>query len=106
MELVDGEAAIWNVATATVPPEITLALSPSTMQVVALQETVLPAATAELPVETVTAVMSDEKLNDHSRAVGWAPPEDARVSGRAIVPPAVLVPEPMDRLMLWPTASS
>ena len=38
------------------------------MQVVALQETVLPAAAAELPVETVTPVMSEEKLNDHSRA--------------------------------------
>lgn len=76
------------------------------MQVVALQETVLPAAVAELPVETVTPVMSEEKLNDHSNAAAWAPPDVAKVSGRAMVPPAVPDPEPIDRLTLWPTASS
>ena len=100
MEVVDGEAAIWNVATATVPAEITVVFSPKTMHVVPLQETDLPAAVAELPPATVTRVISEEKLNDHCRAAGWAPPEVDKLSGSAIVLPAVLDPEPIDKLML------
>jgi len=68
MDAVEGAAAIWNVATATVPSEITFEFSPKTMHSVPLQETDLPAAVAALPVTTLTLVMSEEKLNDHCRA--------------------------------------
>ena len=104
--LADGDAAIWKVAVATVPPGIVVVFSPNTMHDAPLQETLLPAALAALPVVTVTLVMSEEKPNDHCRAAGSEPPADDILTERETVPPGVLDPELMDRLTLWPIAST
>ena len=65
MGLLEGLAAIWNVATAAVPSAITLLLNPTIKQLFAEQETDFPALVADAPATTVTPVMSEEKLNDH-----------------------------------------
>jgi hypothetical protein len=57
--LVEGFAAIWNVAVATAPFEIVLLFRPNTRHSFPLQETDLPAADAALPVTTVTPVISE-----------------------------------------------
>jgi len=59
MVLVEGFAAIWNVAVATVPFAIVLVFNPNARHMFPLQETDLPAADAALPVTTVTPVISE-----------------------------------------------
>ena len=58
--VVDGLAAIWNVATATVPSAIAVELNPRMMQLFPEHVTLLPALVAADPATTVTPVMSDE----------------------------------------------
>jgi hypothetical protein len=60
MDVVDGFAAIWNVATATVPSAIVVELKPSRRQPLTEHVTLLPAFIAEGPLTTVTPVMSEE----------------------------------------------
>ncbi len=104
MGLPEGLAAIWNVATATVPSAITLLLNPTRRQLFAEHEMDLPALVADGPATTVTPVISEEKLNDHWRLAGWAPPLDVRVIGRSTVPPGVPGPDPTDNVTLCPKA--
>ena len=86
------------------PSAITLLLNPTSRQLFAEQEMDLPALVADAPATAVTPVMSEEKLNDHWRLAVWAPPVDARVIGRSMVPPGVAVPDPMDNVTLCPRA--
>jgi hypothetical protein len=63
--LLEGFGAIWNVATATGPSPITVALKPIMRQLFPEQERLLPALVVDVPATTVTPVMSDEKLKVH-----------------------------------------
>jgi hypothetical protein len=65
--LLEGLAAIWNVATATVPSAILLLLNPAMRQLFPEQETAFPAFVADVPATTVTPVISEERLNDHCK---------------------------------------
>jgi hypothetical protein len=58
--VVEGLAAIWNVATATLPSAMTFEFKPKIKHVFPEQETDLLAFVAELPTTTLTLVMSDE----------------------------------------------
>ena len=60
MVVVDGLAAIWKVAVATVPLAMAVELKPNTRQVFPLHVMLFPALTAEGPATTVTPVMSEE----------------------------------------------
>ena len=102
--LLEGFAAIWNVATATVPSAMTLLLKPTMRQLFPEQETDFPALLADVPTTTVKPVISEETLKDHWRLAVWAPPVDVRLIGRAAVPPAVPDADPMDNVMLCPKA--
>ena len=62
-----GCAAIWNVATATVPSAITEVLIPSSKQVDPPQAMDFPAPVAEAPATTDTPVTSVPYARDHSR---------------------------------------
>ena len=66
--LLDGLAAIWNVASATGPSAITVLLNPTIRQVFPEQDSDFPAFVADVPATTVTPVISEEKLKDH-----WSP---------------------------------
>jgi hypothetical protein len=104
IELLEGLAAIWNVADATVPSAITVLLIPATRQLFPEQERDFPAAVVDAPAATVTFVMSEEKLKLHCSPVVWAPPIDATVIGTVTVPPAVPDPDPIDSTTLCPKA--
>lgn len=69
IELVEGFAAIWNVADATVPSEITVLLKPATRQLFPEQESDFPALVVDAPAATVTLVISEEKLKLHCSPV-------------------------------------
>jgi hypothetical protein len=101
--LAEGFDAIWKVATATVPSAMTVESNPYIKQVFPEQVTDLPAFVAEPPAATVTPVMSDVKLNDHSIALTL--PEDAVVRGRLTVPPGAPEPEPRESVTPWPEAT-
>jgi len=58
--LLEGFAAIWNVADATVPAAITVLLMPATRQLFPEQERDLPALVVDAPAATVTPVISEE----------------------------------------------
>jgi hypothetical protein len=58
--VLEGFGAIWNVATATGPSAITVALNPTMRQLFPEQERLLPALVVDDPATTVTPVMSDE----------------------------------------------
>jgi hypothetical protein len=58
--LLEGFAAIWKVAEATVPSAITVVLKPATIQVFPEQVMDLPALVADAPATTVTLVISEE----------------------------------------------
>ena len=58
--LLDGFAAIWNVATATVPSAITVLLMPATRQLFPEQERDFWALVVDAPATTVTLVISAE----------------------------------------------
>jgi hypothetical protein len=58
--LVEGFAAIWNVADATVPSAITVLLNPSIRQLFPEQERNLAALVVDAPATTVTPVISEE----------------------------------------------
>ncbi len=60
IEVVEGLAAIWNVATATMPSPKVLVLNPKARQVFPEQLSVLPPAVVDPPAATPTKVMSDE----------------------------------------------
>ena len=66
--LLDGLAAIWNVASATGPSAITVLLNPTIRQVFPEQDSDFPAFVADVPATTVTPVISEEKVKDH-----WSP---------------------------------
>jgi len=66
--LLDGLAAIWNVASATGPSAITVLLNPTIRQVFPEQDRDFPAFVADVPATTVTPVISEEKVKDH-----WSP---------------------------------
>lgn len=85
---------------ATVPSAITLLFRPNIRQLLPEQETVLLALFAEGPATMLKPVISEEKLNDHWRPAGCAPPNDARLMGRAIVPPGTAEPDPMESVTL------
>jgi hypothetical protein len=103
--VVDGFAAIWKVAVATVPSAITLLFRPKMMQLFPEQETDLPAFVADAPATTVTLVISDEKLKVHWRPAVWAPPEEVKVIGSETLPPAVPDADPIDNVTLWAKAA-
>ena len=63
--LLEGFAAIWNVADATVPSAITVLLMPATRQLFPEQDKDFPALVVDDPATTVTPVMSEEKLKVH-----------------------------------------
>lgn len=104
--LFEGFAAIWNVATATVPFAMTLLLNPTIRQLFPEHEIDFPASVAAVPATTVTPVMSEGKLNVHCRPVLCAPPVDAKLIGRAIVPPGTLEPDPSERVTLCAHAAA
>jgi hypothetical protein len=58
--LLEGFAAIWNVAEATGPSAITVLLMPATRQLFPEQEMDFPALVVDVPATTVTPVMSEE----------------------------------------------
>ena len=58
--LLVGAAAIWNVATPTVPSGITVLLNPTIRQLLPEQERDLPALVVADPAATVTPVISEE----------------------------------------------
>jgi hypothetical protein len=58
--LLEGLAAIWKVAVATVPSAITVLLIPATRQLFPEQESDFPALVAAAPTATVTPVISEE----------------------------------------------
>jgi hypothetical protein len=58
--LLEGFAAIWNVADATVPSAITVLLMPATRQLFPEQERDFPALLVAAPATTVTPVILDE----------------------------------------------
>ena len=58
--MVDGFAAIWNVAIATVPSAIAVELKPKSRQLFPEHVMLLPAFVAEGPATTVTPVISEE----------------------------------------------
>lgn len=60
IEVVEGLAAIWNVATATMPSPKVVVLNPNARQVFPEQLSVLPPAVVDPPAATLTRVMSDE----------------------------------------------
>lgn len=84
---------------------MTVALNPTMRHLVPEQERILPALVVDDPATTVTPVMSDEKLKDHSNPEVWAPPVDVRLIGTETLPPAAAVPDPMDNVMPWANAS-
>jgi hypothetical protein len=59
MVVVEGTAAIWNVAMATLPSPIDVKSMPQTRQVEPEQEIDLFALVSELPTTTLTPVISD-----------------------------------------------
>jgi hypothetical protein len=103
--LLEGFAAIWNVADATVPSAITVLLMPAARQLFPEQDSDFPALVVDAPATTVTPVMSEEKLKVHWSPAVWAPPLDASVMGTVTVPPAVPDPDPTDNTMLCPKAA-
>ena len=66
--LLEGFAAIWKVADATVPSAITVLLMPATRQLFPEQDRDFPALVVDAPATTVTPVISEEKLKVH-----WSP---------------------------------
>jgi hypothetical protein len=102
--LLEGFAATWNVAIATMPSAITARLNPTMRQLFPEQETDFPAFVVDEPATTVTPVISEEKLKDHWSPTVWAPPLEVRLIGRATVPPDVPDPDPMDNVMLCANA--
>ena len=58
--LLEGFAAIWNVAVATVPSAITVLLMPATRQLFPEQESDFPALVVDVPSTTLTRVISEE----------------------------------------------
>lgn len=60
MEVVEGLAAIWNVAVATVPSAIAVELKPKIRQLFPEHVTLLPEFVADGPATTVTPVISEE----------------------------------------------
>jgi hypothetical protein len=58
--LLEGFAAIWNVAVTTVPSDITVLFMPATRQLFPEQESDFPALVADDPTATVTNVISEE----------------------------------------------
>jgi hypothetical protein len=98
--LLEGCPEIWKVAVATGPSGITLLLNPATRQLFPEQESNFPAEVVDDPAATVTLVMSEEKLKVHWTPEVCAPPAEVRLIGRTIVPPAVPVVEPSDRVTL------
>jgi hypothetical protein len=57
--LLEGFAAIWNVADATVPSAITVLLKPATRQLFPEQDRDFPALVVDAPATTVTPVISE-----------------------------------------------
>jgi hypothetical protein len=68
MGLLEGFAAIWNVANATVPSAIIGLLTPIMRQLFPKQVRDFPPLVVDGPAATVTLVISEEKLKDH-----WSP---------------------------------
>jgi hypothetical protein len=60
MGLLEGFAAIWKVAVATVPSAITVLLMPAARQLFPEHKSDLPAFVVDAPANTVTLVMSAE----------------------------------------------
>ena len=87
-------------AIAIVPSATTLLLNPKTRHLVPEQETDFCALAAEGPANTVTPVMSDEKLNIHWMPTIWAAPEDVKLIGIDTVAPAVPEPAPVESTAL------
>jgi hypothetical protein len=83
-----------------VPSATTLLLNPKTRHLVPEQETDFCAVVAEGPANTVTPVMSEEKLNVHWIPTIWAAPEDAKLIGIDTVAPAVPEPDPVESAAL------
>ena len=77
-----------------------LLLNPKTRHLVPAQETDFCALAAEGPANTVTPVMSAEKLKFHWIPTIWAPPEDVKLIGKDTVDPAVAEPDPMESFAL------
>ena len=67
--MLEGFAAICNVAEATVPSAITVVLKPVTRHVFPEQVMDLPALVADAPATTVKPVISEEKLKVHCTPV-------------------------------------
>ena len=60
MDVFDGFDAMWNVAVATVPSAIVVALKPKIKQLFPEHVMLLPAFVADGPATTVTLVISEE----------------------------------------------
>jgi hypothetical protein len=100
--VVDGLAAIWKVAVATVPSEKVLVLNPKAKHVFPAQLSILPAAVVEVPAVTETRETSEVKLKLHWSPAGAAPPDS--VMGRLTVPPGTPDEDPMERDTVCPHA--
>ena len=85
---------------AIVPSATTLLLNPKIRHLVPEQETDFCALVAEGPANTVTPVMSGEKLNVHWIPTTWAAPEDVKFIGIDTVAPAVPEPDPVESAAL------
>jgi hypothetical protein len=83
-----------------VPSATTLLLNPKTRHLVPEQETDFCALVAAGPANTVTPLMSGEKLKFHWIPTIWAPPEDVKLIGTDTVAPGVAEPDPMESLAL------
>jgi len=68
MGLLEGFAAIWNVANATVPSAIVGLLTPIMRQVIPKQVRDFALFVVDGPAATATPVISEEYLKDH-----WSP---------------------------------
>jgi hypothetical protein len=102
MEVVEGLAAIWNVAMATTPSAKVLVLNPKARQVSPEQSRLLPAFVVDGPAATERRLTSDEWLKLHCSPAGEAPPD--RLTARLTVPPGTPDADPRLRETVCPRA--
>ena len=100
--VVDGLAAIWKVAVATVPSEKVLVLNPKAKHVFPAQLSILPAAVVEVPAVTETRETSEVKLKLHWSPAGATPPVSEME--RLAVPPGTPDSDPLERDAVCPRA--
>jgi hypothetical protein len=93
---------MWKVAVATVPSAMIVELKPRMRQLFPEQLMLLPAFVAAGPATTETLVISEEKVKDHCRPAGCAPPNVVRVMGKLTDEPGVPEPDPIPMVTLWP----